>query len=94
MSLLGILGRESYNFDGSDPRFITEMLQSQLNSSSPAFGGNLWGERYSNVRTGSIILAGTENLAEVEMTAEEIDGMRGYPSYKLCKFILNFIKYF
>ncbi len=78
VSLLGILGRESYNFDSSDPRFITEMLQSQLNSSSPAFGGNLWGERYSNVRTGSIILAGTENLAEGEMTAEEIAGMQGY----------------
>ena len=41
VSLLGILGRESYNFDGSDPRFITEMLIDRLNSSSPAFGGNL-----------------------------------------------------
>jgi len=26
ISLLGILGRESYNFDPADPRFITEML--------------------------------------------------------------------
>ena len=26
MVLLGILGREVYNFDAADPRFITEML--------------------------------------------------------------------
>ncbi|HUF65413.1 MAG TPA: hypothetical protein VMM17_05495, partial [Gemmatimonadaceae bacterium] len=26
VSLLGILGRESYNLDPADPRFITEML--------------------------------------------------------------------
>ncbi|HEX6135857.1 MAG TPA: RagB/SusD family nutrient uptake outer membrane protein [Longimicrobiales bacterium] len=56
VSLLGILGRESYNFDGADPRFITEMLEGSLNPSSPAFGGNLWAERYRNIRTGTTIL--------------------------------------
>lgn len=56
VSLLGILGRESYNFDGADPRFVTEMLEGQLNPSSPAFGGNLWSERYRNIRTGTTIL--------------------------------------
>jgi starch-binding outer membrane protein, SusD/RagB family len=56
VSLLGILGRESYNFDIADPRFVTEMLEGQLNPSSPAFGGNLWAERYRNIRTGTTIL--------------------------------------
>src|SRR5712672_4252581 len=40
ISLLGILGRESYNFDPADPRFITEMLIGQIDGGSQAFGGN------------------------------------------------------
>ncbi|HET9990718.1 MAG TPA: hypothetical protein VFQ65_19445, partial [Kofleriaceae bacterium] len=39
---LGILGRESYNFDQADPRYITELLQSPLAAGSP-FGGAFWG---------------------------------------------------
>ncbi len=87
VSLLGILGRESYNFDGSDPRFITEMLEGDLNPSSPAFGGNLWGERYSNIRTGAIIIDALDVLATdptssdltpLSMTAEEKAATSGY----------------
>jgi len=78
VSLLGILGRESYNFDGSDPRFITEMLGSALNASSPAFGGNLWGERYANIRTGTIILDAVDALDTAEMPEEEKEGVRGF----------------
>ena len=40
VSLLGILGRESYNFDPADPRFVTEMMVGPLDGGSPAFGGN------------------------------------------------------
>ncbi len=87
VSLLGILGRESYNFDGSDPRFITEMVEGDLNPSSPAFGGNLWGERYSNIRTGAIILDALDVLATdpasseltpLSMTAGEKAATSGY----------------
>lgn len=78
VSLLGILGRESYNFDGSDPRFITEMLGGSLSASSPAFGGNLWGERYGNIRTGLIILHALEILDPAEMPDEEKEGVRGF----------------
>ncbi len=78
VSLFGILGRESYNFDGSDPRFITEMLTGELNPSSPAFGGNIWGERYSNLRTGQIILDGTDKIAEEKMDLGEKEAIRGY----------------
>ena len=63
VSLLGIVGRESYNFDGADPRFVTEMLEGQLNPSSPAFGGNLWGERYRNIRTGTTVLRALDRVS-------------------------------
>ncbi len=78
VSLLGILGRESYNFDGSDPRFITEMLQDGLNPSSPAFGGNLWGERYSNIRTAQIILGAVDVIDDAEMPVAEKEATRGF----------------
>jgi hypothetical protein len=78
VSLLGILGRESYNFDGSDPRFITEMLESSLNASSPAFGGNLWGERYANIRTANIILDAVDLVDPGSMPDEEREAVRGF----------------
>ncbi len=39
ISALGILGRESYNFDPSDPRFITVLLEGPLDGGANAFGG-------------------------------------------------------
>lgn len=76
VSLLGILGRESYNFDGADPRFVTEMLESQLNPSSPAFGGNLWAERYRNLRAGTIILNALDKVTG--MTPAGTEAVRGF----------------
>jgi hypothetical protein len=70
MSLLGILGRESYNFDGSDPRFVTEMLAgAQLNASSPAFGGNLWTVPYNSIRTANAVIGALDELTENEMSS-------------------------
>src|SRR5688500_15417185 len=51
VSLLGIIGRESYNFDPADPRFMVEMLIGPLDGGSPAFGGNLFAFPYANIRT-------------------------------------------
>ena len=76
ISLLGIIGRESYNFDGADPRFITEMLEGQLNPSSPAFGGNLWIDRYRNIRHATITLEGLEKVAAFSNAQKE--ATRGY----------------
>ena len=56
ISLLGIFGRESYNFDPADPRFVTELLIGPLDGGSPAFGGNLWNDRYANIRNANILL--------------------------------------
>jgi hypothetical protein len=76
ISLLGIVGRESYNFDGADPRFVTEMLEGQLNASSPAFGGNLWTERYRNIRLATIILNGLDRVTS--FTNEQKEATRGF----------------
>src|SRR5688572_18164429 len=59
VSMLGILGRESYNMDAADPRFITEMLgpAAQLDPGSPAFGGNFWAVPYRNIRNAQYLIA-------------------------------------
>ena len=76
VSLLGIIGRESYNFDIADPRFITEMLIGPLDGASPAFGGNLWGNPYANIRGANIILDAVD-LVE-DMTSEEQEATKGF----------------
>src|SRR5262245_40605562 len=76
ISLLGIVGRESYNFDGADPRFITEMLEGQLNPSSPAFGGNLWIDRYRNIRHATMTLDALDKVSAFSNAQKE--ATRGY----------------
>jgi hypothetical protein len=81
VSLMGILGRESYNLDGADPRFLTEMLEGDLNPGSPALGGNLWARRYENIRNANILLNALEMLADdpaVGMTPVEKEATRGF----------------
>jgi hypothetical protein len=79
---LGILGREIYNFDPADPRFITEMLLGPLDGGSPAFGGNLFQQFYADIRTGNILLRAMSNLTSTDpqagLTAEEREGLTGY----------------
>jgi hypothetical protein len=72
---LGILGREAYNFDQADPRFIGELLQGPLNPGSP-FGGNFWLLPYANIRIANII----ERVAsEVpDYSAEELAAVLGF----------------
>src|SRR6476659_921375 len=68
ISLLGILGRESYNFDPADPRFITEMLIGPLDGGRPAFGGNLFGDPYRNIRNANNLLSAVEKVTGVSDT--------------------------
>jgi hypothetical protein len=74
--LLAILGREGYNLDQSDPRFVTEMLGGPLDGGSPAFGGNLWPQPYANIRTQNVALAALEKVAG--MTDAQKEGVRGF----------------
>lgn len=66
VSILGIVGRESYNFDPADPRYRTEMLEADsLDGGSPAFGGNFWVGPYNNIRNGHIVLHALEVVSGV-----------------------------
>lgn len=53
----GIFGREAYRFDGSDPRFVGEMMQGPLDPGSPPFGGDHWAEEFAAIRTANDLLA-------------------------------------
>jgi starch-binding outer membrane protein, SusD/RagB family len=75
---LGIFGRESYNFDPADPRFVTELLTGPLDGGSGAFGGNLFAAPYADIRGGNIILRALTRLPASAMTAEEIDATTGF----------------
>ncbi len=75
ISLLGILGRESYNFDEAEPRFITEMLIGPM-SPAGAFGGNIWTLRYRNIRNANILLSATDRVTG--LTDAEKEAIRGF----------------
>ena len=79
VSVMGVLGRESYNFDPGDPRFITELLGGPLDGGSPRFGGNLWNERFTNIRNANIVLNALDVLGglPIGMSDAEKDGVRG-----------------
>lgn len=62
VSLLGIIGRESYNWDPADPRFIVEMLIGPLDGGSPAFGGNLFAAPYANIRNANVLLGALDKV--------------------------------
>jgi starch-binding outer membrane protein, SusD/RagB family len=72
----GLLGREAYRFDGSDPRFTGELMQGPLDPGSRAFGGDHWAEEYAAIRSANNLLAviGTATA----LTPEEQDAVRGY----------------
>ncbi len=76
VSLLGVIGRESYNFDPADPRFIVEMLIGPLDGGSPAFGGNLFAAPYANVRNANTLLAALDKVAG--MTASQKSAVTGF----------------
>lgn len=82
VSLLGLLGREAYNLDAAEPRLASEMLAGpELNPGSPALGGNLWVGPYANIHNAHNLLYALDRLEEqgsVELTAGEIEGMRGF----------------
>jgi hypothetical protein len=77
VSQLGILGRESYNFDAADPRYVGELLEGQLNPGSP-FGGNFWGGPYANLRLASIVLGALDKVPSGELSDPEKAAIRGF----------------
>jgi len=72
---LGILGREAYNFDGADPRYIGELLAGTLQRSSP-FGGAFWNPPYANIRQANIVIAATDKV--VDFSDAEKSAVKGF----------------
>jgi len=72
---LGILGREAYNFDAADPRFVGELLAGELQPGSP-FGGNFWGAPYANIRMAEIVLDAVDRVAEFD--GEPASAIKGF----------------
>lgn len=76
ISQLGVVGRESYNFDTADPRYRTEMLSAELNGGSRVFGGNFWEDPYANIHMANLLL---EALELVEGFSDaELEAIRGF----------------
>src|SRR5207245_6728644 len=83
----GILGREAYRFDGSDPRFISEFLNGPLDPGGGAFGGDHWIEEYNAILSANQLLdvIGTAT----RLTAAEQNGTRGVvETLKAYEFVL------
>ncbi|MBV9111044.1 MAG: RagB/SusD family nutrient uptake outer membrane protein, partial [Gemmatimonadetes bacterium] len=75
VSMLGIVGRESYTLDVSDPRYVSELLVGPVTNSG-AFGAGLWTTRYSDIRLGNIIISA---LTKVQgMSDAEKAAVRGF----------------
>jgi hypothetical protein len=77
---LGILGRESYDFDPNDGRFVSELIRGNLQKGSP-FGGVFWAGNYSNIRNGNVILHALDKLAVFDTAANaeaQKNAMRGF----------------
>ncbi|HWO90857.1 MAG TPA: hypothetical protein VNP53_02720, partial [Methylomirabilota bacterium] len=51
----GILGREAYRFDGSEPRFISELLHGPLDPGD-GFGGGQWAGEYTAIRSSNQLI--------------------------------------
>lgn len=75
---LGVLGRESYTLDNSDPRFVDQMLAGDLNPGDGAFGGSNWTLRYQNIRLGNIILNALDNPSLTGFSNAQLEAIRGF----------------
>ena len=72
--ITAILGREGYRFDGSEPRYISELLQSPWDPGG--FGAGAWLGFYQTIRSANQLLdvVGTSSA----LTAGEIQATRGF----------------
>ncbi len=92
---LGILGREAYNFDAADPRYIGELLAGSLQKGSP-FGGAFWAPPYANIRLANIILSVVDKVDYSEMNDAEADsrakaGIKGFARTMIAMDLLRVI---
>jgi starch-binding outer membrane protein, SusD/RagB family len=78
VSIVGVLGRESYNLDPNDPRYRTELLEvEELDPGNAAFGGNFWVGPYGNIRQAHILLRALDQEV-AGMDDFEKEAVRGF----------------
>lgn len=86
VAMLGVVGRESYILDSSDPRYVGELLQGPLTNSG-AFGAGLWTARYANIRNGNLLLQALNNVQG--FSAAEAEAIRGWTkTWQALEFLL------
>ena len=73
---MGIIGREVLRVDPSDPRFTSELLHGPLDAGGDAFGGDHWGDLYTAIRGGNLILAVLPSATA--LSAEEQSATSGF----------------
>lgn len=70
-----IVGRDAYNLDNADPRWVSELL---IDLDPGGFGGNHWLARYTTVRTANLLLTATDNASEFVLDADEKAAVSGF----------------
>jgi hypothetical protein len=82
-----IVGRDAYNLDNADPRWVSELL---IDLDPGGFGGNHWLPRYTAVRSANLLLTATGNASDLVLDAAEkaaVSGfaktMKGHELYKV-----------
>jgi hypothetical protein len=73
---IGILGREALRIDGSDPRWISELLIGNLDAGGDPFGGDHWLEEYTAIREGNLLLNSLQTAEQ--LTPAEISATSGF----------------
>lgn len=73
----GILGREAYYLDSNENRYVTQLVDGDLDPSSFA-GGGLWTNRYGSIRLANTILHALDNLPPNQLTTAQQEGVRGW----------------
>ncbi len=71
----GIIGREGYRFDGSEPRYTSEVLTGQLDAGG-FIGTSQWAAPYRDIRSANELLKYIDGATE--LNAAEISATKGY----------------
>jgi len=74
---LGILGREAYDFDPNDGRFVSELVQGNLQKTS-AFGGVFWAQNFNTIRLAYLIVDALDKIDPAIMADSDKNSMRGF----------------
>lgn len=72
----GIVGRESYNLDEADPRWIDELLAGV--PTGTGFGDFMWSNPYRNIRNANLILDAVGQIPADQLSDAEKEAIRGF----------------